>query len=136
MNIITLCLLLLVFAGALMGGREDEGACGSQSLDLRSGQEVSLTEQKLKIKFIGVREDSRCPVGVNCIWAGNARIALKLAGGKGEAIEIELNTTTEPREASYEGYTVKLTNLAPRPVEGRKLDAGDYVATLILTKKS
>jgi len=136
LNIITLCLLSIVFAGALMGGRADEEACGSQSLDLRSGQDVSVAEQKLKIKFIGVREDSRCPVGVNCIWAGNARIALKLAGGKGEAIEIELNTTTEPREASYEGYTVKLMNLAPRPVEGQKLDADDYVATLIVTKKS
>ncbi|MGI9106097.1 MAG: hypothetical protein ACR2G4_07610 [Pyrinomonadaceae bacterium] len=136
MNFITLCLLFVVFVGVQVGGCADEGACESQSLDLRVGQEISVAGQQLKIKFVAVREDSRCPVGVNCIWAGNARIALKLTQDETKTAEVELNTANESREASYANYIVKLVDLAPRPVEGKKLDAGDYVATLAVTKKS
>ena len=30
----------------------------------------------LQIRFIGVPEDSRCPLDVECVWAGNAKIVL------------------------------------------------------------
>jgi hypothetical protein len=122
-----------MFAGAQpVAGDGDAG----QTLEVRVGQEATVAAHKLKIKFVAVREDSRCPEGVQCIWAGNARVALKLTRARMRAATVELNTTTEPREITYANYTIKLTNLAPRPVQDRQTNTRDYVATLFVSKKS
>lgn len=42
------------------------------------GEEKSLQKEKLKIKFVDVPEDSRCPMNARCVWIGNARIKLKV----------------------------------------------------------
>ena len=47
-------------------------------ITLKMGEEKSLQKEKLKIKFVDVPEDSRCPMNARCIWIGNARIKLKV----------------------------------------------------------
>jgi len=112
------------------------GARLVETVEVRVGREVAVAERRLKIKFVAVREDSRCPEGVQCVWAGNARVALKLTRARMRAATVELNTTTEPREITYANYTIKLTNLAPRPVRDRQPKARDYVATFVVSKKN
>lgn len=134
---LTLCVAALMLCVALpVGGRGagDEGA--GQTVEVRVGREVSVGGRKLKIKFVAVREDSRCPEGVQCIWAGNARIDLKLSRAGGRAANMELNTMTAPREITYANYTIKLKNLAPYPSQSRPPKVREYVATLVVTKKS
>ena len=49
-----------------------------QEFDLKLGQSAVAGDERLKINFVSVVEDSRCPEGATCIWAGNAKIALTL----------------------------------------------------------
>lgn len=126
--------MLLVALPVAGRGAGDEGA--GQTVDVRVGREVTVGGRKLKIKFVAVREDSRCPEGVQCIWAGNARIELKLSRAGGRAANMELNTMTAPREITYANYTIKLTKLAPYPSQSRPPKVREYVATLVVTKKS
>ncbi|MDO9445893.1 MAG: hypothetical protein Q7K37_11305, partial [Dehalococcoidia bacterium] len=58
--------------------------------DGRPGQEAFLQPgeravfeaggERLEVLFVGVTADSRCPVDVTCIWAGEARVAFDFVG--------------------------------------------------------
>ena len=135
---LSLCVAALLFLGgqgAAVGRAASDGGAG-QTVHMRVGQEVTVDARRLRIRFIAVSEDSRCPEGVQCIWAGNARVRLKLGGAKNRAVTVELGTMTGAREITYANYTVKLSNLAPRPVRDRQPTPREYVATLVVTKKS
>lgn len=70
---------------------------------------------KLFVQFDSIVSDSRCPVDANCIWAGNADVALSVTYGK-ELEAINLNTNPEMEvEKSIFGYTIKLINVNPYP---------------------
>ena len=54
-------------------------AQNENTLQVGIGQETEFSGKSVtKVKFAEVLEDSRCPEGVDCLWAGNARIALEL----------------------------------------------------------
>ena len=78
---------------------------------MQVGDTVTIDGEALSLTYDRLLEDSRCPEDVQCVWAGNARIALT-AGKVGSATgRLELNTTSEPKSASYEGYVVTLVDL-------------------------
>lgn len=84
----------------------------------------------LVVRFEAVPNDSRCPVDVKCITAGDATVALRLEGGGAEARTIELHTLDEPKEARHGGFVVALVILRPRPVSTRPTPLREYRATL------
>jgi len=90
---------------------------------LQMGESVRLEGTQSIIQFLAVPEDSRCPSGVQCIWAGNARVSLKL-----DATQFDLNTTVEPHEAVVQGYRFLLVQVSARP-QGDTV-TGKYTATL------
>lgn len=108
----------------------------AETVKVSVGRVIPVAGRTLKIMFVAVREDSRCPEGVQCIQAGNARIRLRLSHARERTRVVELNTDAEPREVTYANYTIKLTNLAPAPVADRPVRPRAYVATLTLSKKS
>jgi hypothetical protein len=117
-------------------------AAGSQKkvhvereFDLRTGGEALVKEGGLRLKFGGVKEDSRCPEGVDCIWAGNGKVTLTARLGIRKTVSFELNTMTEPRSYTYQGYEITLVRLAPYPKKDIKIKKGEYVVTLLVKKK-
>lgn len=102
-----------------------------KEFQIKSEQELAFSEENLTIEFIGVEEDSRCPEGVVCVWAGNARIFLRLNQER-----LELNSTLDPKEQRVDSlYFVRFVSLDPYPVYGETIDPEDYVATLIINRK-
>jgi hypothetical protein len=106
-----------------------------QEFDLKLGQSIVVGAERLKINFVSVAEDSRCPEGAQCIWAGNAKIALTVRKGNAKPSSIELNTGVTPQQTSYMGYEIKLTALRPHPKVNTSIDNKRYVATLIVSKE-
>ncbi len=113
---------------------DKKGVALNKEFDVKVGQEVTVEGENLKISFGSVGEDSRCPEGVNCIWAGNAKIAVRLQKGKSTA-SLELNTGVDPKRSSYLGYEVGLVALRPYPKMNTTIDNKGYVATLIVSKQ-
>lgn len=104
---------------------------------LKAGRSVTFEKEGLRLRFASVASDSRCPVNVNCVWAGNAEVLVEAStkSGKGKRT-LRLNTNAGPErpgEGKYGHYTVKLLGLSPQPREGRKIAAGQYTATLLVT---
>jgi hypothetical protein len=133
------CLLLLgslSATGTAYAKRRKPVTHFRSEVKLSPGQEISVTPTKLRIKFIVVETDSRCPTDVACVWAGNAAIKLQLRG-LGKSKSVTLNTSQgKPfvSETIYQGYTVKLVDLSPRPRSTQKIAPGDYQATLLVVK--
>ena len=101
-----------------------------RDFELSGGASARVEGPDLVIRFEAVPNDSRCPVDVQCISAGDATVALRLEGGGAEALTVELHTLDEPKEATHGAYAVTLVALAPRPVSTRPTPLGEYLATL------
>jgi hypothetical protein len=106
-----------------------------QEFELKINQEATIEGEGLAVRFESVLEDGRCPEGVNCIWAGNAKIKIKLSRQNQAPGAVELNTSLKPKSSSYLDYEIKLVALNPRPKADKPLEPNEYKATLIVAKK-
>lgn len=132
-------LFLLVFALLAAGcGKEtillpqapSVDVAAGEAFALKLGHVAELRGEGLTVTFAAVPEDSRCPVGVACVWAGNAKVKLQVHRHRMATEEMILNTSLEPRQGSYHGTEIRLVSLSPSPREGSSIDPAQYVATL------
>ena len=108
-----------------------------QEFPIKVGQQIKLAGQDVKVKFVAVSEDSRCPTDVNCVWAGNAAVALDFIDGDCTTL-LKLNThqnSQSPENGKAGAYRVKLVKLDPHPRSNEKIAPGDYTATLMIIKE-
>ena len=79
------------------------------------GESVAVTGEGLTVTYAELVADSRCPPDVQCIWAGNATIAVAMAKEGGASATVQLNTMEGPKSAPYSSYTAALLDLAWGP---------------------
>lgn len=120
--------LTLVFGTALTASAQN-----SQQVTLRLNKQTSVMRNKLTIKFVSV-EDSRCPQDVDCVWAGNAKVTVKLTNSRGKSQTLDLNTNLQPRTIKFEGYEIKLGSVTPTPRSNVRIDPNGYAASFTVTK--
>ena len=105
-----------------------------QPFELRVGRSATVAGEGLTVSFEAVPSDSRCPTGVQCVWAGNAVVQVVLSKD-GKAFGAELNTNLEPTSVDYLNYNVELVSLAPYPTaNGGAISQSQYRATFVVTK--
>lgn len=112
----------------------------SPSLVLKTGEQAMIGN--LAIKFKKVISDSRCPKGVTCIWAGEAKVLVGVYEDNrliGEEILIFTNAGSEI--SGFGDYFSAMNlqviggNLQPYPVIGQKTVMEDYCLRLQFKKK-
>jgi hypothetical protein len=69
------------------------------------GLDRTATVGSVRVTPLAVLEDSRCPAGVQCAWAGRVRIAARIDGQRREV------TTREP--IAVAGGQLELTEVRP-----------------------
>ena len=136
MSIKIFSLIFLIAFGFSQQSGSKKAARLDAEFSLRVGQKAHIKSEGLNISFSSVTEDSRCPVGVDCIWAGNAAVAVKLSKAKGDSASVNLNTDLDPKERSFEQYVITLTKLSPYPKKDSSIKKEDYVATFVVRKTS
>ena len=97
-------------------------AAAQGTVSLRQGDQRTVAK-KLTIRFLEVTDDSRCPPGKTCVWAGNAKVKLTLKAGRGRAREFDLNSNTEPTSIEYNGYRIKFVSLTQKPTQPGRMMA-------------
>ncbi len=103
------------------------------TIHLGPGEIAEVGPEGLRILFEEVLDDSRCPRGVTCVWAGDATVHLGLALRESVWTPAELHTDEEPKEWAHGGHVVELVRLEPHPVDGSSIRAEEYVAVLRVT---
>lgn len=109
-------------------------AAGAQKVSIRAAQQKAVAGTGLKIKFVSVLEDSRCPENVQCIWAGVGRISIEVRKNGKPPKTFELNTNQLDKPALYDGVEIGLVSLAPYPRTSTQIPASKYVASFNIRK--
>jgi hypothetical protein len=105
--------------------------------ELRAEASATLADG-LTVTFDRVRSDSRCPMDVACITAGDAVVVVRLASQGGGQAERELHTnpgSAGTADASYQSYAIALVALTPYPRSDRPIRPEDYVAMLTVERR-
>lgn len=104
-------------------------------LVLGVGQKRTVADFGMKIKFLDVIEDSRCPEGRACVWAGNAKVRISVWTGRQRPLVLEVNSTLKPQVVNYGRYEIRLAALEPRPTGDNAQPAtNSYIATFTVRK--
>lgn len=106
-----------------------------ETFTLSVGKQKTAKNSRLKIKFLEVTEDSRCPTGVNCIWAGNAKVKVQIIGSHRSQI-FEFNTTTGPKGDIFDGWAITIDNLTPYPHADKPIDKKLYKVKFAISRLS
>lgn len=132
MTTIFVILLAILLSGCFPTASDD--SC--QELDLAFGQADTLADGITVLRFTGLLEDSRCPVGVYCFWEGNGRVLIAASRETADSADLELNTALEPRTAEFGFYRIDLIELTPYPVFEVVVDTSAYRVLLRVTRSN
>ena len=123
---------LLVMAAVAHGFTVDPEL--GRPFDMKSAEVAKV--EGLQITFEGVSEDSRCPTGVQCMWAGDATATFRLEKPPAAAVERTLHTNGRfERETEWQGFVLRLEDVKPHPKEGMTIAPDDYRATIVVTRR-
>lgn len=127
--------VILAFIWLSIASANPAKALIDKEFSLGIGQTANIEGEKLVIKFKAVLEDSRCPINVVCVWAGNGKVEFEILDIDGQNKTVILNTEEEPREITLKGHKLKLISLNPPRVDGVSISPGDYSVTLLVERK-
>lgn len=128
-----LAIIGFVFA-FIFAGSVDVLAQRTETARVQVNREKRLPKSKLSIRFTELIEDSRCPTGTNCVWAGNAKIRISVRRSGRSAQSFELETNGAGNSVNYQGYKITLTALTPHPAINIRINRNGYVATLAVSR--
>lgn len=103
--------------------------------ELSPSQSAVVDGGALRVTFVKVSADSRCPADVQCVWAGDAATALILGSANGETTTATLHTTLTPHSVMSGAYDVALVGVKPAPRQGSTIPQASYVATFRVTRQ-
>jgi hypothetical protein len=120
------------------------GASPASAVDLRKEKALHVGEtlrydSGLKITFLAVRNDSRCPINAQCLWAGDAEVVLWVKAGNQAARKVRIHTNLKPRTVVIpaelfppgmagipKSYVISIARLTPLPNTEKQLLQSDY----------
>lgn len=110
---------------------------------------IGTTERKvvtkdLSFKIEEIPSDSRCPEGVNCVWAGEVHLLLGAyeKNLKTEEIELKINHQNFTENKSFFETKIPLENkkiesieILPNRVAGENIEEKEYQLKLVFSEK-
>ena len=133
-NILALLFLLAAVSLSCGAGAGIQATLG-QEFTLPVGKTATFESESLTVRFVDVITDSRCPAGVECIWAGEAqcRLFFTLIGSAAEMIVVQPGGDVYARD--YFIYYKIDFKLEPYPQEGQQIAPSDYKLVMTVSKK-
>jgi hypothetical protein len=132
-------LLILAFSCLLFATACDEKAPTgptvplNQQFTLAPGETATVQDTSLRVQFLGVMNDSRCPADVVCIQGGDALVTIRVMdGGRNE---YQLHTGDESQASiTHNGHRISLVQVQPYPFSSRTIRAEEYRATFTVAR--
>jgi hypothetical protein len=126
--------VLLVAMTACSGRPKDLTAQNGQEVTLTPGQSVSLTGEPLKVQFVKVVNDSRCPKGVQCIWAGQVTCLVEVTyQNVQKSMVLTQMGDSDATGIPFVDYVFNFT-VDPYPEAQKTIKPGDYRLELTIVK--
>jgi len=106
----------------------------NKEFSLKINQNAFIRSEFIKIKLIDI-SDSRCPKGVQCVWAGEARAEINILKNNQDVGTFNLTLGSGRNDEStinFDKYSVKLTAVEPYPILNQTIK--EKIATLLVQK--
>lgn len=100
------------------------------TITLRKGDTAFIRNENISITFNRLVSDSRCPRGVECIWAGEAIGEIQFTKGN---LSVRFNSSTIRGYIAVDNYQVKLTDVLPYP-DIHNPQPDNYIAKIVVKK--
>jgi len=85
----------------------------------------------VRVQLVDVPEDSRCAIGVQCVWAGRARVRFRVDSANSQrTIDLRTDSTT----AVVFAHTITLDSLLPYPRANQPIAKSQYRAWVRVTR--
>ena len=106
---------------------------------LKVNQSFLLESGGIKIKFLNITSDSRCPSDVTCIWQGEAVVLVNIIKNNQDGENFNLTSNAGQKDTTVQiakGYFMHVVNVEPYPLSGKKISSSDYLVTFQITQSS
>lgn len=117
-RLLTISILVLILSGMM-----DE-SFADKKIKLHLGQTINVDD--LKFTFSNV-DDSRCPSGVTCVWAGQVTATIYIENQTHTKI---VNFMPSDSYIFFSPYKITLLDVSPYPISIEK--PGNHIATLVM----
>jgi hypothetical protein len=127
--------VLPVGSGCGTSESEDERGIG-EKFSLHIGETIGVKGEDLRIRFLDVSEDSRCPSDVQCVWEGRAVAIIEVSrGDMSQKVElVEQGLTQTSTKTTFEEY-VFIFRILPYPESEVQIVPDDYRLMLTVNKE-
>ncbi|MBI1870156.1 MAG: hypothetical protein HYS07_03080 [Chlamydiae bacterium] len=108
-----------------------------EPFQLKVGGTVAISSENLKVTLKGIPSDSRCPEGVECVWAGQVKVLVHLEKDGQDLGGHTLPFPIFPKSKSPEivgGYSLQILKVDPYPKSGDKIELSEYQVDLVVKK--
>lgn len=107
-----------------------------QRFTLAPGETASVQDAGLRVLFVEVTGDSRCPADAVCIQGGDALVHVRVYDRRGRPAVYDLHTGDASRaDVIHRLARVTLIELQPYPFSSRTIAREDYRATFTVTSR-
>ena len=130
-------LAIIILFSSFAFGQEDTPETPKIGIKVSKGETVVL--KGVSIKFLEVVEDSRCPEGVNCIWAGRAIVKVEVtSNGKSEEKTLifgEVRPGEEKNTNLYSSANFAINGLTLNPYPTSETSGKDTGYSLLICEE-
>ena len=109
-----------------------EAALG-EPFEVHAGESRKIRGEPVTLVFEQILSDNRCAVDVQCITAGEARGSFRLEKAGALSVSFRLDTGKNG-EVTVNGYTIRLRSISPAPRSTVRIDPGQYVAEMVVSR--
>ena len=126
--------MVLVFSIGCNDQTDEISAELGQEVDLQPGQSLVIEDEPIKVKFVEVVGDSRCPTGATCVWEGEVSCTLEIT----YLDEMYTKTIVQSGLSSqyaveiFEEYELEFT-VQPYPELDKEIKADEYRLLITIT---
>ena len=135
LSIVFLCTALSAVSGCGKDEYKDEREIGEE-FSLHIGETASIKGEQLRIEFLEISEDSRCPRNVTCVWEGRAIAIIEISkGNSSQKIELVVPGLTDaPIKTQFEEYEF-VFKILPYPEAEVQISPDEYRLMLTVNKE-
>jgi hypothetical protein len=128
-------LVIVLLLPLLSGCNGSMKATLDSQFTLAPGQNAVISSESMTIKFIGETQDSRCPTGVDCFWAGEVICDIELIkdGNKNHVSLTESAGSGLSTGYTFQNYKITFS-VSPYPEINKTIAKNDYRLSLTVSK--
>lgn len=129
-----LLVLLLISAMSCEEIVLDETFTLGKESTFRMNELATSTDGKYTLLITEIM-DSRCPQGVQCVWAGEVTVKGEWTAN-GNKSSFEVHSVVKDQNKQPDGFSIQIIDAKPYPVYGRENDPENLIVTLLIKENN